>query len=740
MIGKTQIARAKVAIQLWQHLGLGWMAYRVKYALQQRAGTMRKRLPATLWNEQPLTNFLNEHELATPQAYMDYRKGQSLPFFFLPEQREQFSSIFNQWDIDGSPVIEIADQIVFGKLHYFERTVGDMGSPPNWFRNPFTQDEAPADQHWSEIPDFGYGDIKVIWEPSRFSFAYTLVRAYWRTGDEAYAQLFWSLVEDWRQHNPPQTGPNWKCGQETTFRVMAWTFGLYGFADSASSTPERVATLAQMIAISGHRIESNLDYALSQRNNHGISEGVGLWTIGLNFPEFKSANSWLEKGREVLEALAQELIYDDGAFSQNSVNYHRVMLHDYLWAIRLGDIHGQPLSQSLKERVDRAANFLYQLQDEESGSLPLYGPNDGALILPLSNCDYLDFRPAIGAARYLTSQQRSYDAGPWDEELFWLFGAEVLDNPVGKTERKNFSAEPSGYYTLRSENGFVFTRCGLYKDRPGNADALHVDLWWKGENIACDASTYSYNAPQPWNYALSRTQYHNTVAVDGRDQMDKVGKFLWLPWLTTAQRYATQSEAGHLTYWEGEHHGYHRLEAPTTHVRSIVQLPSEQWLILDRLESQKNHDYCLHWLLNDYPFEWDEPSKRVTLSTPKGGYQIQLGASIDTTIVDLQRALPDDPRGWRSPYYMTRQPALSIALSATAQSINFWTLLGPGTCQVTATESGLTLSHALWQAELTIDKESGSSGSKLRESESLVSNIDLLLQDGSKDELAINQF
>jgi len=54
----------------------------------------------------------------------------------------------------------------------------------------------------------------VIWEPSRFGFAYALVRAYWRSGDERYAELFWQLVEDWRANNTPQLGPNWKCGQE----------------------------------------------------------------------------------------------------------------------------------------------------------------------------------------------------------------------------------------------------------------------------------------------------------------------------------------------------------------------------------------------------------------------------------------------------------------------------------------------------------------------------------------------
>jgi len=73
-----------------------------------------------------------------------------------------------------------------------------------------------------------------------------LLRAYWRTGDESYAELFWRLVEDWRIQNPPQQGANWKCGQETSLRVMAWCFGLYGFCAATATTAERVVALAQM--------------------------------------------------------------------------------------------------------------------------------------------------------------------------------------------------------------------------------------------------------------------------------------------------------------------------------------------------------------------------------------------------------------------------------------------------------------------------------------------------------------
>ena len=40
-------------------------------------------------------------------------------------------------------------------------------------------------------------------------------------------------------------------------------------------------------------------------------------------------------------------------------------------------------------------------------------------------------------------------------------------------------------------------------------------------NVALDAGTYSYNAPQPWANPLAQTAYHNTVTVDDLDQMER---------------------------------------------------------------------------------------------------------------------------------------------------------------------------------------------------------------------------
>lgn len=672
-----------------------------------RIGLVRRSTPPTDWDAQPLRNFLGDARLADPQSYLDYRHGRAPGFFFAPSCRALYQRCFAGWDEQAVTPLTLSEEIAQGRMRYFERTTADTGFPPDWHVNPFTGERAPADIHWSRIGDFGHGDIKIIWEPSRFGSAYALVRAYWRTGREQYAEMFWQLVEDWRAHNPPQQGPNWKCGQEISFRVMAWCFGLYGLLDSKATTAERVAALAQMIAVSGHRIEANLDYALSQRSNHGISEGAGLWTIGALFPEFSRSEKWREMGREVLESQGLDLIYDDGAFSQHSVNYERLMLQDYLWAIRLGEVLDQSFSSELSGRVGKAGNFLFQIQDERSGRVPYYGQNDGALILPLSNCDYQDFRPVIQSTHYLSSRARRYEPGPWDEDLLWLFGPDALKAPLAVEARTDLKADSGGYYTLRSEEGFAFTRAASFRHRPAQADMLHVDLWWRGQNIATDAGTFSYNAPAPWNNSLAHTAYHNTVTVDGQDQMNRAGKFLWLPWMRGQPRAYYRSRAGHLTYWEGEHNGYERLAAPARHRRAILRL-GERWLVLDELNSAEKHSYRLHWLLLDADYEWDREAKRLKIDTPAGAYYLQVGILSGEADCSLVRADDSSPRGWRAPYYNYREPALSLGITACASAFRFWTLFGPELTLVTPGESALRLERDRWQATINLQAEGGS--------------------------------
>lgn len=648
------MTKRKVLLQLLRYFGADWVLFRVFYALKLRSGWLQRRFPAYKWSDRSLSYWLRPDIPADPDAYVQWRKESGVRFFFEDLPPKDL--------LDSSQVIDEADMILSGSWPYFTAHRFDVGTLPNWHRNPVTGQTITADRHWSKISDFDAGDIKYVWEPNRFSIVYTLVRAFAVTQNARYAENFWELVDNWAKHNPPQMGPNWKCGQEATFRVMAWCFGLYAFYEHA--TPEQIGQLLAMIAAHGDRIEGNIDYARSQNNNHGVSEGVGLWTIGILFPELRNAKQWAQKGKAVVEAEIKKQVYDDGSYAQYSPNYQRVMLHDALWALRLGELNNNRFSSHVYERVEKSANFLLQILDQASGCVPNHGSNDSAFVLPLSDASPNDFRPVIQQAQYLTHQHRIFDG--FDEDLLWLFGPEALNSPKSNTRAPSgkLSAKTGGYYTLRGQDSWAMVCCAEYRARPHHADQLHVDFWWRGINICCDAGTYLYNGDPPWKNALASTSVHNTITVDGRDQMTPYSHFLWLDWSSGKVHYHDE------TYWEGLHNGYARLDPLATHRRAVCQFRG-LWLVVDEVTSIQSYPCRLHWLLPDLPFQ--HSANQVELQTSEGSFFVYC-----SNPAQVFRAKESSVQGWRSRFYGQKEPALSLTMSkAIEDTTYFWTVLSP---------------------------------------------------------------
>lgn len=696
-----------------KYLGPSWMAQRALYSLKVNAGYFQRILPLASWSEHPLAELLQEPPLADPNKLLAWRASSATAFFFCPTDLPSHQQRLATWDCPQCDLMALAQNTIRGRVPFFSGEPLAVGLPLDWHRNVLTGQRAPENIHWSRLDDFSFGDIKNIWELSRFSFVYPLVRAYWRTGDEDLAEFFWSQLDDWRQHNQPQAGVNWKCGQEISFRIMAWCFGLYGFDDSPATTPRRVAQLVQMMGVFGRRIEANLSYALNQQNNHGTSEAMGLFTIGTLFPELKAAKHWQGLGQSLLEQLGRELIYGDGAFCQHSFGYHRLVLQTYLWALRLGELNQAPFSNSLQKRLARSVNFLFQLQEQATGRLPNYGQNDSSNLLPLDNCHPADFRPLLQAMHFFLTGRRLYPAGPWDESALWLFGPDALPAKAETLPPANFSAREGGYYTLRDEQGFAMTRCANFRHRPGHADLLHVDLWWRGQNVALDPGTYSYNADPPWNNPLVGTPYHNTVSVDGKDQMQRASRFLWLPWPRCVAGPSLVLPGERLQYWQGEHHGYDRLPQPVKHQRALLSLGRGWWLVLDRLHSSGPHAYELHWLLPDTEHQWNQPAAHLTLQLTSGHYHVMMGVCGEEGRPSLVRAAPDGPFGWRAPNYQQREPALALKLAATGRSLIFWSLFSPEPSQVCCAPPELTLAGGGLSARVELHPGAQPSGGAL---------------------------
>jgi hypothetical protein len=656
-------------------LGIKWLIYRIWYFIKIKTGLLKLTAKPVKWDKYVLSRIVANRNYQNATDYKNYRMSLVNRFFFEPNDRNKYLAYLEKWK--DSHLLDRISDIYEGRFQIFSKLILQTEIPPDWHLNNITKYRSPIHTHWSSISDFKGGDIKIVWELNRFAFVYDLVRIYWRTGDEKYAELFWELIGNWKDNNPPNKGVNWKCGQETTFRTMAWCWGYYGFFNSRHSTPDKIAMLTGMIYFSGERIEKNIGYALNQRNNHSLSEAVGLWTIGILFPELKKSNRWRERGKKLIQKLIPELFNDEGVFTQNSFNYHRLALHDLIWAFRLSEINNDGFNEDIHGRFRKAADVLYKMQDDTTGFLPNYGANDGALILPLSSCDYRDYRPVLQSSFYFFDKKRVYSEGPWDEDLLWLFGPDSLQSMIRGGTKEDLNLEDTGYYIIRSPRGFLFTRCGKHIYRPGQGDMLHVDIWYDGHNIAIDPGSYSYNAPPPWDNGFGPTSYHNTVTVDDRNQMDTYGKFLVFPWVNGKLVYRSENKTTGYKYFECTHDAYDRLDDPVRYVRAILKINDEIWLVIDKLSGNEAHKYRLQWLLKNCRHDWDDGSRRLTLFPDDKEYSIRYGSFGQILKTSLISADNNSPRGWWSPYYFYKEPALSLEMEEYANTATLYTIFGP---------------------------------------------------------------
>ncbi len=609
----------------WQ-LGPGPVVLNGVYRLGMRSGHLRRVTPPT-----------------TEERAYPLRLSALLPDGFATQYRAWAA----QYPALTAEAQREADEIIGGEVRLFGSEPVELALAP---RAPLA--------HWTAYEGRGEdgADIKLTWEPARFGWALTLARAYLLRNDDAYAQCFWQNLETFLDANPNNLGPNWASAQEVALRLISATLAASAMQESVESTPARLELLARAVAQHAQRIPPTLLYARSQGNNHLLTEAAGLLTAGMLLPDHPRAGEWARLGWTWLERGLCEQIGADGTYAQHSANYHRLMLQTALWGQRVGAALGLEYRPEAHARLANAVEWLLARMDYASGHCLNLGSNDGAYILPLAPGGYCDYRPVAQAAARAFLNRPAFPPGAWDEFGLWL-GLVLVDQPT--------LPQPAESTILRGAETWASLRAVHFAGRPSQADQLHVDVWWRGAYIARDAGTFRYTAPAPWENALARTEAHNTLTLDGRDQMLRAGKFLWLDW---AQARVLASAPG--KFVEAEHGGYRG--QGVTHRRRLELAPNG-WLVTDHMVGAGEHSAVLHWLLPDWP--WMLDGRRLALVGPAGRVTLELGldgGNVQTWGMQLIRCgemlfgEDDYPStlGWYSPTYQQKLPALSLRLGA----------------------------------------------------------------------------
>jgi hypothetical protein len=549
-------------------------------------------------------------------------------------------------------VLNEADDLLKGRANYFSVHVHDVGNPPNWFLNPFQNKRHPQPElHWSKIADFSAegGDIKVTWELSRFMWAPVFARAWRISGDARYLRALQVWMQDWWRCNPPNTGPNWMCGQETSIRLMNMLLALRvaGLEKNAGSG------LETLVESHCRRIALTTFYAAAQDNNHAISEAAGLFTGGTWLARYGEGDAryrgqrWAEKGRKQLDGGVSRLILPDGSFSQHSLTYHRVMLDTLsiaeAWRRYVEEV---PFTEGFYALAAAATRWLGAMIDPRIGDGPNLGANDGAHPYRLDASDYRDFRPCLQLASFLFLRSAALSSGPWDESAAWL--GVPAEGPVRPWLNDLTSAvfPDGGYVVLRNGKGAqVLLRASTSRFRPAHADALHLDLWWSGKNLLRDGGTYAYAEGGAVAKELASVVGHNILQFDGHDQMPRLGRFLYGAWVRVAGAPQIVARADAQT-WQGSYTDVWGAQ----HQRTVT-LKNDAVCVLDHVQGFRT-SAVLRWRLA--PGNWFQNATGCTSA---------MGQVCVETSVPIRRMSLET--GWESRHYLEKSvvPVLEVEIS-----------------------------------------------------------------------------
>lgn len=406
----------------------------------------------------------------------------------------------------------------------------------NWF-NGYVHSN---NRRWFEIVDFdsNAGDIKGVWELSRWYWAIEIATDM-SLSVQYKRDLLDGFVKLWVYQNPYLHGPNWKCGQEAALRLTHFLVAmrLLGYGPNDLSSSQKQFVIKHL-----RRIQPTLSYAKGQKNNHWISEAVGLIIGGLWLNDERCSESYYQHGIQELGEALEVLFNDDGSFAQSSFNYLRHALT--LFAIaRLEMSHnGRDCYLFESKKLENALHLFDHFCDSSSTVTHNWGANDGSNPLAISKSEFLD--PSAHKCLYDFSFQgistdtanavvgcliKTYNMGI-ELPIKSLFSKSLtIDSGINKNGFTEFP--DGGLLFYRNSNYRVLVRLPKFNFKPSQDDVGHIDVIHNGKGVLLDGGTYSYFTDDETFRYFQGVRSHNTLyRASGSYSMRKLSRFVFGSW------------------------------------------------------------------------------------------------------------------------------------------------------------------------------------------------------------------
>ena len=571
-------------------------------------------------------------------------------------------------------VLASADGLLRGEWEVLGVTRTDMVRP-DWFRDPVTGRRSAPGRYAFRIDhrsDAQVGNIKQVWEISRLQHLTLLATAWFLSHEEKYANRVADHLRSWWHENPFLSGVHWTSGIELGVRMisLAWIRRLLDDWPGVGEEFEGSDVALQQIHWHQQYLASFRSRG-SSANNHVIAEAAGQLVASCAFPWFPASERWRGKAARVLERELIRNTFPSGIGRELASDYQGFVAELGFLAAVEAQAAGHPLSPGTWQRLCAMADSAAALVDarlrpprqgdsDEGRALLLDAPaaNSWPSLLALAQTlvGRLDWwpQPPVDARSVLVSSlasaprhiaQRHIEGRPPQRPSRFADAGLTLLRTTGKDEIWcRCDGGPHGYLSIAAH---------------AHADALSVEVRYAGVDILADPGTYCYHGERAWRSYFRSTIAHNTAELDGRNQSNEGGPFLWV-------RHARAREIeviddGDIARWTAEHDGYSSLDPPALHRRSVLlDRASRSIDIVDEIEGGP-HDLRLAFHLGP-EVEVELTGSYAALGWPAActhgaAARLELPPGLEWT---LHRGGTDPILGWYSGGLGQRVPAFAL--------------------------------------------------------------------------------
>ncbi len=555
---------------------------------------------------------------------------------------------------DSTGLIRLADSLCENKMDIFALKGFDIGTPIQYHKDYKSGKSAPADVFGKSIDyrdDAAIGDIKYIWELNRHLFLVPLALAYKITGDAKYLKKLEYYLSEWLEQNKFMRGVNWASSLELGIRLINWTlcWHLAGEAVNAGLKAQWLKSIYR------HCWFIHRNYSLfSSANNHLIGEAAGMFIACCALPEFSKTAKWRKRAYGILVRESRKQNHGDGVNKEQALSYQQFVL-DFLVAAGLsGKANSIEFPKEYWFVVEKMLVYLLTIKDA-SGNFPQTGDEDDGYVLELTQRDYGAYGSLLNTGAYLFGREDFLQADHQKDtktSLLLNIGNSTIAREKWKSGRLPSQFEQGGYYLLgrnfgtAREEKLIFD-CGplgyLSLAAHGHADALSFVFSAGGSPIFIDPGTYAYHTQAKWRNYFRGTAAHNTATVDGKNQSDITGSFMW----------GRRANAQLLAYEDmrravGIHDGYLALKDKVMHRREIrFDEAASSWHLIDDFQCKGSHRVALYFQLDPHCRVKAEGNKAV-IDFGKGTCSLVLDQGMQLTV---HRGETDPISGWYSPSY-----------------------------------------------------------------------------------------